>query len=194
MRDTLQQHIDEAGPSQPDAIVLAYALCGNGTVGLEARSVPLVLPRAHDCITLFLGSRDRYREYFDSHPGVYFQTSGWIERGNGPPEYSREAIAEQYGEGNADYLLAQLGEKTKNYHQFTYIRMGIAPDEMFEAQSRTAAAARDWKFESIAGDISLLRRLVDGIWSAAEFLVVPPGQRLAATWDNRIVEARSITP
>ncbi len=45
-------------------------------------SIPLVIPRAHDCITLFLGSKERYLDYFQSHPGVYFKTSGWIERGD----------------------------------------------------------------------------------------------------------------
>ena len=42
--------------------------------------MPLVIPRAHDCIALFMGSRQRYREYFDAHPGTYYRTSGWIER------------------------------------------------------------------------------------------------------------------
>ena len=59
----------------------ATALCSNGLVGLTARNIPVVVPRAHDCITLFLGSKERYLDYFQSHTGVYFKTSGWIERG-----------------------------------------------------------------------------------------------------------------
>ena len=47
-----------------EAILLGYGLCSNGLVGLAARSIPLVVPRAHDCITLFLGSKERYLEYF----------------------------------------------------------------------------------------------------------------------------------
>ena len=66
-----------------EAVLLGYGLCSNGLVGLAARSIPLVVPRAHDCITLFLGSKERYLEYFQDHPGVYFKTSGWIERGVG---------------------------------------------------------------------------------------------------------------
>ncbi len=62
---------------------LGYGLCSNGLVGLTARGRPVVLPRAHDCITLFLGSKERYLDYFNEHPGVYFKTTGWIERGDG---------------------------------------------------------------------------------------------------------------
>ena len=68
-------------PSGHDAVALAYGLCNNGLAGLEARRVPLVLLRAHDCITAFLGSRDRYARYFEDRPGTYFETTGWLERG-----------------------------------------------------------------------------------------------------------------
>ena len=54
MRLRIQQAIDAADPSHYDAIVLGYALCGNGLAGLRARAVQLVLPRAHDCITLLM--------------------------------------------------------------------------------------------------------------------------------------------
>ena len=50
--------------SQYDAVLFGYALCSNGLVGLTARRIPLVVPRAHDCITLFLGSKERYLDYF----------------------------------------------------------------------------------------------------------------------------------
>jgi len=65
MRAGLQAAIDEAEADarKYDAIALGYGLCGNGLAGLEARSVPLVLPRAHDCITLLMGSRIEFERY-----------------------------------------------------------------------------------------------------------------------------------
>ena len=45
--------------SKYEAILLGYGLCSNGLVGLTARSIPLVIP-VHDCITLFLGSKEQY--------------------------------------------------------------------------------------------------------------------------------------
>ena len=52
-----------------DAILLGYCLCSNGIVGLSSRKVPLIIPRGHDCITLLLGSREKYQEYFNTHRG-----------------------------------------------------------------------------------------------------------------------------
>ena len=71
MRAGLQAAIDEAeaDAEKYDAIALGYGLCGNGLAGLEARSVPLVLPRAHDCITPLDGKSDRVRALFPGPSG-----------------------------------------------------------------------------------------------------------------------------
>jgi len=63
-----------------EAILLGYGRCNDGLVDLKARTIPLVIPRAHDCITLFFGARAAFQEYFDKHPGTYFLTTGWSER------------------------------------------------------------------------------------------------------------------
>ena len=81
MRTRLQAALDCVDDPRYEAVLMGYALCNNGVVGLTAGKYPLVIPRAHDCITLFLGSAERYLEYFNNHPGVYFETTGWIERG-----------------------------------------------------------------------------------------------------------------
>src|SRR5690554_4940939 len=63
LRQTIQQCIDatEASSRPYDAILLGFGLCGNGVVGLRSR-LPLIIPRAHDCCTLFLGSRASFKE------------------------------------------------------------------------------------------------------------------------------------
>jgi hypothetical protein len=81
MRERLQAAVDATDPAKHDVVALAYGLCNNGLVGLQARGVPLVLLRAHDCITAFLGSRERYARTFDERPETYFETTGWLERG-----------------------------------------------------------------------------------------------------------------
>lgn len=80
MRRRLQECVDRVD-AQFEAVLMGYALCGNGLVGLCARAVPIVIPRAHDCIALLMGSRQRYQAYFDENPGVYFRSTGWLERG-----------------------------------------------------------------------------------------------------------------
>jgi len=194
MSERLQQQVDRASAANYEAIAMAYALCGNGLAGLRARSIPLVVPRAHDCIALLMGGQDRYRRYFESNRGVYFKSSGWVERGVTASQLTgygmdmAELIA-KYGEENARYLYEELNRYRQTYHKFTYIEMGIEPDDRFEKSTRAEAAERGWEVEKIAGDLAWLRRLVDGDWIPAEFLVVPPGHRIAPTWDDRIVEA-----
>ncbi len=61
LRERLQAAVDAVPAGEYDAIVLGYGVCGQATVGLAARHTPLVIPRAHDCITLYLGDRQRLR-------------------------------------------------------------------------------------------------------------------------------------
>jgi hypothetical protein len=201
MSGRLKEVLDRVDERKYDAVLLGYALCSNGLVGLAARTVPLVVPRAHDCITLFLGSKERYLEYFQSHPGVYFKTSGWIERGDGPAQFGAETIQHQagmtqsyeelvakYGEDNARFLYDQLCNMTRNYSRMTFIEMGIEPDDRFQQQARREAAERGWQFEKLAGDMSLIQALVDGPWDQQRFLVVPPGCRVAPSFDTAIIK------
>jgi hypothetical protein len=205
MSGRLKEVLAAVDQGRYDAIVLGYALCSNGLMGVKADRIPLVVPRAHDCITLFLGSKERYLDYFQSHPGVYFKTSGWIERGEGLTQYREESIAHKsgmlqtfeelaakYGEDNARYLYEQLCDMTRNYSRMTYIEMGIEPDDRFERQARQQAAERGWTFEKLTGDMTLIQRLVDGPWDDARFLVVPPGSRIAASYDEQIVKTEGL--
>ena len=201
MRTRLQDAIDRADSKSFDAILLGYGLCNHGLAGVEARETQLVLPRAHDCITLFMGSRTRYRQYFEENAGVYFLTSGWIERGDLSDDLKQASIAhklgmdmtynelvDQYGEENARYLHETLCNTEKNYRQITFIEMGVEPDDRFQQESSERARSRRWQYEKVQGDLSMIQRLVDGPWDNAEFLVVQPGHRVIARYDEQIID------
>ena len=79
MSKELQDEIDRADGAKYEAILLCYALCNNGIRGLHSK-LPIIAPRAHDCITLLLGSRRRYDSYFHENSGTFFNSPGWIER------------------------------------------------------------------------------------------------------------------
>lgn len=78
------------------------------------------------------------------------------------------------------------------YGQLTFIEMGVEPDDRFERQTREEAALRGWRFEKVQGDLSLLQRFVDGEWARSEFLTVPPGQQLVASYDETIITAEGL--
>ena len=199
MLKRLQAQVDNV-PDGYDAILLGYGLCNNGLDGLRARNIQLILPRAHDCITMFLGSRQRYRDYFDANPGTYFKTTGWIERDKVSDELKQlsipnqmgmdqtyEELVEQYGEDNAEFLWEELCNTEKNYSQITFIEMGVEPDDRFEKIAREEAASKHWKYEKVAGNLTLLQRLLNGDWSADDFLVIPPEHRIIAKHDEMII-------
>jgi hypothetical protein len=201
MRAELQKCIDDTDYSRYEAILVGYALCGMGTVGLSARRIPLVVPRAHDCITLLMGSSEKYLQYFDSNKGVYFRSTGWLERGeNSDPmtfEQTRkmgltanlEELIERFGEDNGRYVYEQLRAYQASYRQLTFIRTGIEPDGSFEDRARAEATERGWRFDVVQGDLGMIRQLVDGEWNPREFLVVQPGEHIEARYDGSIFGA-----
>ena len=118
MRARLQAALDRIDNSPYDAVLLGYGLCNNGIAGLRAPLRPLVVPRAHDCITLFLGSAARHAEYSQTHPGVFFETTGWLERGGADGELSQLALGKKLGFLQTyEELVARYGEDNARYLQ-----------------------------------------------------------------------------
>ena len=76
---------------------------------------------------------------------------------------------------------------TRNYGQVTFIEMGIEPDDRFERRAESDAAGLGWKYEKLQGDMSLIQSLLDGPWDDERFLTVPPGRRIAPSYDERII-------
>jgi len=197
MSARLQQAIDGVEDGRYQAILLGYALCNNGIRGLRS-PLPLVVPRAHDCITLLLGSKERYREVFDDNPGTYFESTGWVERNEaaegGIAEQlglarSYEDYARQYGEDNARYLMEVLGDGLHNYSAYAYISSGFGDFRHYERLTEEDARTRGWRFSRLEGSLELLRRLVDGPWDDADFLVVPPGKSPGPSHDAGVLRA-----
>ena len=83
IRTRLQLHLDAHAQDKLDAILLVFGLCGQATAGLRAGQVQLVIPRAHDCITLFLGSREAYLQQNKKEPGTYWYSQDYLERNAG---------------------------------------------------------------------------------------------------------------
>ncbi|MDZ7619761.1 MAG: DUF1638 domain-containing protein, partial [Patescibacteria group bacterium] len=105
---------------------------------------------------------------------------------------SYEDLVARYGEDNARFLFEELQGMTRNYSCMAHIAMGIEPDDRFERQSRELAAARGWRFERLQGDMGIIQELVDGPWRDEAFLTVPPGHRIAASFDDAILRAEPV--
>ena len=199
LRGRLQERIDAAAGQGYDAVVMAYGLCGQATAGLVARERPVVVPRAHDCITLFLGGRERYDAQFEQQPGTYWYALDYMERDDGTGgsmglgagagtegQAVYEQYVEKYGQDNADYLMEVMGAWQAHYKRAAFVDMGVGDGSKVERMAQEDAARRGWIFEKVAGNMVLVRQLLFGDWRD-DFLVLEPGQQLSMTYDDSII-------
>ena len=207
LRAELQARIDSTPKGAFDYILLGYALCSRSTAELQARDVPLVLFRAHDCITVFLGSRDRYMEEFTKNPGTYYYTPGFIERwGEVDQEKQLESVrrqlreakfreyARKYGEDNARYLIEIEESWVTRYSRAVFIDMGIGDAESYRRFVREIAERNGWSFEEIKGSWRLIDSFLSGEWGEDDFLIVPPRHRVSESFDESIMKAEPLRP
>lgn len=200
LRRLLQLRIDDANASGKnyDAIVLGLGLCGNSTVGLVSRGAPLVIPRAHDCCTLFMGSKERYSEHFADNPSQAFSSAGYIEHGG---DFMREAdefhrqmgfdrtyaeYVEQYGAENAAFIwetLHPVRVEEQRDHRVVYIEVPEFAHLGYADQCREKAEAEGKCFLKLEGNLDLIRKLVHGEWDSKEFLVLKPNEVIAGVYD-----------
>jgi len=176
MRTALQDAID--GIETPSLIVLGYGLCGNGLHGLKAGGHTLLVPRADDCIAILLGSRERYMQEFESEPGTYYLSKGWLECGSHPlGEY--EEYVEKYGQEEAAWVMDM---QYQHYRRLVLVTHSEEEMERYRPEAaRVARYCARWnmRYEEILGSEGYVRRLLEAAAAPEaagdEFLVVRPG-------------------
>jgi hypothetical protein len=181
-----------------EAIALVYGLCSRGVENLRHGRCPLVIARAHDCVTLFLGSKERYAAYAREHPGTYWYTPGWIKTGTQPgPDRAanrREEYAAKFDADDVEYLVDMDRQGLAHYTQATYVDIGVGGTAQGMAYTRHCADCLGWSFDQVNGDPSLLRDLMACRWDEDRFLVVPPHHFIRLTVADHIIEAVPETP
>lgn len=187
LKRKLQAAIDEAsGQDKFDRIAIGYGVCGLGTVGIQARGVPLVIPNAHDCIAIFLGSDKIYKREFARYPGTYYFSAGWCaekvqprssrqrKAWMGDKEVTFEALEAEYGREHADTVMSFLSSWQKNYQRAVFIDTGAPHKEKYAQNAMEMAEKYGWKHKNIKGDLRLLEQLLTAEQTSHEVLVVPP--------------------
>lgn len=187
LREKLQAAIDELSVNAAcDRIVIGYGICGKGTIGIQARTVPLILPRVHDCIALFLGGDRAYQREFKKYPGTYYLSTGWCREKTDPgsqkgrwtyfgdQKLDFEELAAQHGEAAARQTFDFLNSWQQNYQRAAFIETGADAPARFERLAREMAAQYNWRYEKIQGSRNLFKKMLTVQESTDAILRVPP--------------------
>ena len=205
LREALQREIDliESGSDlhtneerfgKLEAILLGYGLCSNALVGIKSSRLPIVIPRAHDCITMFMGSKERYADYFEKVKGTFFYTQGWLELGADDLDADLERRRNEYmekfdgDEDTVEYLLEMDEEMLRHYHYLTYITWPGMNNEAGIALAQESAARKKLELLTYEGTNSLMADMVNGRWNEEDFLILQPGQTLQPSYDKGILK------
>jgi len=173
MRPIIQEEIDKAVGQDWDSIILSYGLCSNGILGVKAIRQSIVIPRVHDCISLFLGSHERYMEEHSKEPGTYYLTKGWIEEGKSPLG-TLEEYSQRYGRETAEWVIR---EELKNYTRIALVDVGLKITDAHREHAKENARFLNLKYEEIKGSLEYFEKMLKGAWEKG-FLILNAGEEV----------------
>lgn len=192
--DNTDPHTNDLSRRDLDAILLGYGLCSNAIVGLHSKKYKIVIPKAHDCATLVMGSREAYQEYFETYKGSYFFTRGWYELGAFDTDDERrlsqlrQMYMEKYeDEEIVDELMEMEKEMTHNYKYITYVEWPGLSDAASIQCAKDSCAARGWTYNHMLGSPCLLEDLLEGRWDPERFLVLHPGESAVPSYNSQVI-------
>lgn len=154
-------------------IILGYGLCSNGIAGVKAPRQGLIVPRVHDCIALFLGSRAAYETVFYEHPGTYYLTPGWVEERKDPLGIMEFTYQPKMGREMAEW---GIKEELKNYTRFAMIDTQSADMEPLRKIARENARFLDKQYVEITGKKEFFERILFGPYPDEDFIHLQPGE------------------
>jgi hypothetical protein len=169
----LQLAVDRAAQKNYHAVLLLAGSCKHGFTGLEARGVPLVLPRAKDCISLLLehtppgahrardgSTASATRSGVTLRQGILTLAAPGVDPGGASPKVP------------AGGLNAALGWR------------------------RTPFAKRplNTQAKKVTAGSTVLDMLINGYWNYAEFVVVAPGWRVVVNHDKGLISTEEVLP
>ncbi len=154
-------------------IVLGYGLCSNGVVGAKAVKQPMCIPKAHDCITLMLGSRSAYQQAFSKRSGTYYLTAGWVSEQKDPLGMMENEYVPRMGREMAEW---GIREELLHYTHIVLINTRGGNAVSLRARARANAEFLGKTYEEIEGSDALFRKIVFGPYGQEDFVCLAPGE------------------
>jgi hypothetical protein len=171
MSDLIQEQVDQV-QEYASQIILGYGLCSNGIVGVTAPKQELIIPKVHDCIALFMGSRSSYTSYFHEHPATYYLTSGWVDCGGDPLSYMEADYVPKLGREKAEWGIKL---EFKDYKSFVFIDHYIFDVEAQKEKAKENASYFGFEYIELDGKLDLLKKILFGPYDD-DFLIFQPSE------------------
>ena len=173
-------------------IILLFGLCGNSTAGLSS-SLPLIIPKVHDCCSIFLGSSKKFYELFETKLSSEWYTSDYLEEmkkiQEEDPNFNMsyttlklEDLISKYGEDNGTYLYETFSAMEK---EIIFIKTSNKNDEENIKKLKEQYSS----LEIMEGDLQLLNDIIIGTYSD-EILYLNSGEKICCTYDINVIEGR----
>lgn len=192
--DALRQKVREAVAAfearGAQTILLAYGLCGRGLTGVTGRTATLVLPRAHDCIPILLGTTQEHADGCALGGSTYWLSPGWLKYPQAFFFRDRERrfrdYEAKYGADAAAYLVETEAAWLKHYTNVCLILWeGWGDDDALRAEARAVARDAGLPLREVPGGGGLLRALLEG-GRGEGFVRLEPGFTLDIDGDGRL--------
>ena len=174
LRRELQRNVDWVEERGATRILLAFGLCGNGAVGIVAKSAQLAIPRFDHCVNIMLECGPRTCQG-RAQGGVMYLTRGWTHDAAAAMYSLKDQYVAKYGERRAKRLMeAMYG----GYHAVSLIDNGCYElvDVMDVAQR--SADSINVGVQIDPGSNQVLEKLISGPWDD-DIVVCEPGRPLA---------------
>ena len=156
-----------------EAVILLYGYCGGGLADLSSDRLRLIIPLAHDCIPILLGTCPGNICADNTCSGgghAFYLSPGWIDHGLTPyTEYF--AAVEKYGREDALWMGMEM---LKNYREVVLVETVAKLKPHHRKYAREMAKLFCLTFREIKANKSWLVNLLSG-HSSEYTCVINPG-------------------
>ncbi|MDP2158558.1 MAG: DUF1638 domain-containing protein [Nitrospirota bacterium] len=169
LRQCIQESIIKAEGAGAETIILFFGYCGGALEGIVAARANLVVPKAHDCISLILGKRRDGTAPDESD--TFYLSGGWLDYASDPYKKYLELV-EEYDEETARWCACEM---MKAYRKLVFISNEVSPALHYREAGLKFAEFFKLSYRETDGDISWMQRLIK-LRECEDVLVLGPGE------------------
>jgi len=185
LTESLQNLIDEIEETSVEEIFLCYGVCGRAISNVRSHKSILVLPKAHDCISLLLG-----QTCSQQHTNIFWMSPGWLKYSQIPFLEQKDARKADYlnrfGEDEASYLMEIEGTWLKAYFSARLIVWDNINNKALQEQAQYVAKEANLPYTECSGNSDFLQALLDG-GKDERFVRIYPGHYIDIASDGSLV-------